>query len=355
MPRRGAILIMIIGLVFLLSLIVTEVISLVYDEIRRKNDFSGNETLKIHAYNAFELTLATLKAYKEVDKDLYSPSQGWGTPNIETILDPEDPNLKINISIIDETGKISLRTPSRELISTLFLELEISESTANALTDALIDWIDEDNKAGIEGAESEYYLDQDPPYVSGNQPLISYKQLFFVKGFSEVFLDEEKKPNELFYKFKNATSLYSPNSININNLDPLLISTVCRASGLGKKDLEEALYKFGHEEETDKKIIRSLDLFTKQINKKFLDIIQVTCGLLKIHIQVSQGERVYSLTALLQPPKKSKKDQKALDTGQGKTDKKSEEKEGDNQKKDKEQLDNTEFQLLLILENAPLE
>lgn len=64
---------------------------------------------------------------------------------------------KIEISIIDETGKIDINLASNELLIGLFASLGMSEEDATMLTERVVDWRDNDNVAGINGAEDEDY------------------------------------------------------------------------------------------------------------------------------------------------------------------------------------------------------
>jgi len=46
------------------------------------------------------------------------------------------------------------------------------------------DWVDEDNVARLDGAESDFYLLKHPAYRAGNQALIQLKELALLKGFT---------------------------------------------------------------------------------------------------------------------------------------------------------------------------
>lgn len=55
--------------------------------------------------------------------------------------------------------------------------------SASALTQAILDWIDEDIEARFsEGAEDDYYLGIDIPYRTANQPMHSPSELLLIKG-----------------------------------------------------------------------------------------------------------------------------------------------------------------------------
>ena len=56
------------------------------------------------------------------------------------------------------------------------------------LIDSVLDWIDKDNMARADGAESDYYEQLDPPYRCKNGPLDTVDELMLVKGFTRAIV-----------------------------------------------------------------------------------------------------------------------------------------------------------------------
>uniref|UniRef100_Q31J20 Type II secretion system protein K n=1 Tax=Hydrogenovibrio crunogenus (strain DSM 25203 / XCL-2) TaxID=317025 RepID=Q31J20_HYDCU len=52
------------------------------------------------------------------------------------------------------------------------------------LESVVSDWVDSDNTARLDGAESDFYLLKNPAYRAGNQMLIQLKELALLKGFT---------------------------------------------------------------------------------------------------------------------------------------------------------------------------
>ncbi len=75
------------------------------------------------------------------------------------------------------------------------------------LTDAVIDWLDEDDVAEELGAESDYYLGLQPPYPSANGPLTTPLELQRVRGF-------DRKSLTLLLPF---ITVYGGDKLNINS------------------------------------------------------------------------------------------------------------------------------------------
>lgn len=71
------------------------------------------------------------------------------------------------------------------LLQSLELETPLALDQAQALTEALTDWIDEgDEVSGLGGAESQYYAETEPMQRSANRKLVSPSELMLLKGMT---------------------------------------------------------------------------------------------------------------------------------------------------------------------------
>ena len=103
-------------------------------------------------------------------------------------------------------------------------DLQITEQDAIAITEAIIDWIDEDDEAmGFGGAESLYYSNLQPPYQPANQFLNSVSELRMVRHMTpqlylllepfivalptETDLNLNTMPEQLFRVLNNTEDL----------------------------------------------------------------------------------------------------------------------------------------------------
>lgn len=117
-------------------------------------------------------------------------------------------------------------TSQRRFIRLLqtFEDLPIDEAQAIELTEALIDWLDEDDQpTGFGGAESIYYQQQVPSYLPANQPMVDLSELQLVRHFTPELI-------ALLVPYLSAV----PDSagININTASPRLLRTVNIAADL---------------------------------------------------------------------------------------------------------------------------
>jgi general secretion pathway protein K len=116
------------------------------------------------------------------------------------------------VRIYDHAGKINLREISRPRLRAL-IENRLGEGLdARAKVDAMMaawgDWLDLNNLAGIDGADTDYYLSLDPPYNPRNGTIETVEEILLIRGFEEVFADVD---------LDAAFTLYGENElVNLN-------------------------------------------------------------------------------------------------------------------------------------------
>jgi general secretion pathway protein K len=83
-------------------------------------------------------------------------------------------------SIDSEQRRLFMR-----LLQTLPLATPLAPDQVEALTDAIIDWVDRDDiVSGLGGAESQYYADAEPRGRPANGPIASPSELMWVRGMT---------------------------------------------------------------------------------------------------------------------------------------------------------------------------
>ena len=116
----------------------------------------------------------------------------------------------VNITITDEYGKINLnalvfesedgaeeqvRAALEQVVRDVFmLYLGLEEDP----TDLILDWLDADQNARAEGAESDYYESLDPPFSCKNGPMDSIEELLLLPGITpEVYFGIPSKEEQM--------------------------------------------------------------------------------------------------------------------------------------------------------------
>lgn len=235
---RGAILLIVLGFIVLASVVTVALLETMTRHMRSAATAAARDDLRLTAFSAMEVALATLAEIKELDGNLYSPSQGWGDPmSYAPVNFPAE--MSVTISIEDETGKIPLDPENREMLNRIFDQLGVSIGESDELIDVYIDWTDEDDLERISGAEESYYERQDPPRKPPNEPITSFDDFRYMKAFDELFFDENGAPNDLFRQFKSSVTLKHTNPPNLNTASPLIRNMLSEEGGLNEHALED--------------------------------------------------------------------------------------------------------------------
>jgi len=144
---------------------------------------------------------------------------------------------EIEIKITDETGKIDINLASDELLVGLFASLGISEDEALMLTERVIDWRDNDNIKGMDGAEDDDYEAEGYKYGAKDALFDTVPELQQVMGISY----------EMYKKLEPAITVYS----GARNINPAFAP---RQALMALEDVgqEEAQQFIDEREELDK-------------------------------------------------------------------------------------------------------
>ncbi|MEI6643475.1 MAG: hypothetical protein WCL10_15685 [Novosphingobium sp.] len=95
--------------------------------------------------------------------------------------------VPVAIRIEDEAGKIMINRIDGENIGWLMTALGLPPSQIESLRDAFDDWIDEDEEARANGAETDYYLPRG--YAAHNAPPVSVEELGDIRGFTPALVE----------------------------------------------------------------------------------------------------------------------------------------------------------------------
>jgi type II secretory pathway component PulK len=103
---------------------------------------------------------------------------------------------KINLNALvttNQEGQPQVNEPLAEALRVLFSLCEVEEDP----TDRIIDWLDPDDDAGPNGAESDVYSGIEPPLACKNGPMDSLEELLLIPGITpELYFDLNRDPAE---------------------------------------------------------------------------------------------------------------------------------------------------------------
>lgn len=99
----------------------------------------------------------------------------------------------ISVEIVDLERKLNLNRIAslppmqgggQDLLARALALMGVDAADAATVVDSILDWRDPDDVPRLSGAESDYYLSQDPPYYAKNGPLDDLAELLLVQGMT---------------------------------------------------------------------------------------------------------------------------------------------------------------------------
>jgi general secretion pathway protein K len=178
-----------------------------------------------------------LKVLIKEDKDDYQAlTQKWSSNDtsfekksfqtgsfvVSYTREDEQGNVTVRYGLLDEERKININTAPKDVL------LALPDATEE-LVDSIVDWLDKDSGTGRQGAEKDYYADQDPAYPSKDGPMEALEEMMMIKGMTP----------EIMKKWKPYLTVYGDGRININTAS----ADVLKVAGLNE-DLIEKIMAF---------------------------------------------------------------------------------------------------------------
>ncbi len=232
--QRGSILLMVLVLIIVVSYVLTKFVERAQVEIQGEGYYVERTRLRLQAWSMLEVAVAVLADVKAIDNAIYAPAQGWGDPldysNIEV-----PSGMNVAFEFIDESSKLSINELDEGSLFLLFDEMDFDLDVSQKLTNTLLDWIDEDDDARIDGAETREYSTTAMEMHPSNGPLRSLDELSSVIGFKDHFFDENGFPNDNFRRLSEVVTYHPVLQMNINSASPLALQSL---AGLNEIQIE---------------------------------------------------------------------------------------------------------------------
>jgi general secretion pathway protein K len=191
--QRGAVLLLVLVVVALLSALLTDWAFSTLVDMRLTETFRDSNRAYYLARGGVEVGRQLLLMDNNQQYDAPTEMWGMGVPSY-----PVSEEATVSITIVDEDGRFNLNQlvdltrqnlnpKPRDRFKRLLKSFGISDSEADDLCDALIDWIDLGNY-GI--AENPWYQGLTPPMACKNGDLDTVDELLLVKGFTPEIVEK---------------------------------------------------------------------------------------------------------------------------------------------------------------------
>lgn len=242
-PRRGSVIILVLGVILLTSFLLTRLMDRAAVELAAESKASSKTGLQQEAFSALEASLAVLADYAAVDNGLHAVEQGWQRP-LEMMNYVPAPGYRVEVVIEDESGKFSLPGADETALRGYLAAIGCPATSLDKIVDSLLVWTKADYVPQGVDVSAENFGGASLPYDAPQRPLRSFEELRAIPACRELFFDEDGYWNALGRQFIAGASLYAFSTSNINSagmegllaqgLDVAQIESLLRARDLAK-------------------------------------------------------------------------------------------------------------------------
>jgi general secretion pathway protein K len=138
----------------------------------------------------------------------------------------EENNEEIHVTLTSESARYNINTlvlaEDKTLIRSIFIHWGMELDDAQALTDALTDWVDADDEVALNGAEIDDYNDMGRINQPFNRPFYDIEEMRLVRGMNDI---ELLRPD-----WRNWFTIWSSGTLDINEADAELISVAAEVT-----------------------------------------------------------------------------------------------------------------------------
>jgi general secretion pathway protein K len=97
-------------------------------------------------------------------------------------------NGVITVKITDMERKFNINIADEAILNQALTLIGVDASESGPIVSSILDWLDPDDETRINGTESDYYQNLEPPYVAKNGPMDDIKELLLIKNVTpEIF------------------------------------------------------------------------------------------------------------------------------------------------------------------------
>lgn len=119
--------------------------------------------------------------------------QAWAGGSLETnevvqsLVGPEVPlgNGSFRLTIEDLDRKLNINNADEEILRQALIVVGVDASVGTSIANSILDWVDTDDDAHPNGAEKDFYLRSDPPYIAKNGWIDDVTELLLINGIRE--------------------------------------------------------------------------------------------------------------------------------------------------------------------------
>jgi general secretion pathway protein K len=221
--RRGSVIIVVLVLITLASLLLARFMEDNSLELSMATMEADRRRLRADAQSEMELALAVIAEIRTIDiNKIHAPSQGFEDPHAYAGFPPRD-GLEVTFEYEDESSKLPLAILDKNTLIKFFYALNLEETDAEKVADALVGWMSKTYESIEEDATDAAYQRATLSYRPARRALRSFEELRSVGVCKDFFFDEKGEPTPLLEAFKSCVTLYTFGDTNINTASDTLL------------------------------------------------------------------------------------------------------------------------------------
>lgn len=194
--RRGIALIIVMIAIFVLSVLIGAFAFSMKVETKLAMNANHEAEIVWLGRSGVELARWVLAQQASISSEPYdSLNQKWaGGPGSLTSSNSPLANVSLDhyqigngfvtVKITDLERKFNINRANDQIMQQALTLVGVDAGEIPRVSAAITDWIDPDDVTHINGAESDYYQSQDPPYYAKNKPIDDLSELLLVRGIT---------------------------------------------------------------------------------------------------------------------------------------------------------------------------
>ncbi len=232
------------------------------------------------------------------------PENKW--QSFDNLYEINYQNKRIRIQIADESGKISINHTNKLELEGLLDSINLDESQVASLSDAILDWRDENDLHRLNGAEKKQYEEANLKYEPRNSLFESLEELQMVLGMTP----------KIYQQLENLISIYTNKpTINPKTASRSVLLTLADVdeemvdqylhqrdeSVRNSEPVENPAWFQGNASQTNVYMILAEAMIDKNITKQIKAVIRKKGGQVGLPYEVLQWNKDYLQASLFLP------------------------------------------------------
>jgi general secretion pathway protein K len=164
-------------------------------EIKLARNAQSESEMFLLAWSGVELARYVIGQQANIpgESSFHALNQKWaggpgGTNDLLADISLENVQLgrgSFTVRIADAERKLNLNSTRPEVLEQALRKLGVDALDVPMIIHSIEDWRDPDQNTQLNGAESDYYLSLDPPYVAKDGPIDDISELLLVRGVTD--------------------------------------------------------------------------------------------------------------------------------------------------------------------------